>query len=69
MTEIGSIEIEFTVWMQLDNQMHKVGTVTGSRAELGDLATLREAVQDTLVEVSQELDGTAVVRLNIPAAA
>lgn len=63
-----SIELEFTVWMGFGATMHKVGTVTASRNEIGDLTALREAVQDTLVQVSQELDGNAVVRLNVPAA-
>lgn len=62
-----SVELEFTVWMQFENQMYNVGTVTGSRAELGDFATFHEAVQDALVQVSQELDENAVIRLHVPA--
>jgi division protein CdvB (Snf7/Vps24/ESCRT-III family) len=68
MARIDEIDLEFTVWMEFGNTMHKVGTVSASRNEVGDLTRLREAVQDTLAEVSRELDENAVVRLNVPAA-
>jgi hypothetical protein len=68
MTNIAEVELEFSVWLQFEDQMHKVGTVTGSTVELADLNPLREAIQDTLIQVSQELDGNAVIRLHVPAA-
>lgn len=68
MATIAEVELEFTVWIQFEGRMYNVGTVTGSSVELGNLATFQEAIQNALVQVSQELDENAVIRLHIPAA-